>query len=380
MILLKIRILICVSLLFTFCNRKGKSSDLGFSDEKIKIHYSFYSSIDGETLSYNAELSYEFDSLLMYNLLVNDSMLFFKNDYECGFLNLTSKYFDKNIELNELGLPTGNFAEDLFPEFVYNKKYFSDLVSESKNETIIIKKIGQVTLIEKIAKQDIFDETEPIKFLGSSQFICVNNSTNKVFFDYTIANFNMNGLNFIQKEFKSYSYIKNIKDSSINEYNSILNSLKESKVNVTGVNKYIEGKIMPEFVFYNLNNEKFESSSIKKDFVFIEFWYLSCAPCIQNMKSLNNLCAEFEDKNVQFLILNDMDDNIDRINNLKKRLNLNCNLYYQGNEISKKLNITEHPYTLIYDNRTREILYIKTGTNSKYANEVKLFLDSLVSD
>ncbi|MBS1665208.1 MAG: TlpA family protein disulfide reductase [Bacteroidetes bacterium] len=57
----------------------------------------------------------------------------------------------------------------------------------------------------------------------------------------------------------------------------------------------------PSWTASDLNGTDCSLSSLKGKVVVINFWFTSCAPCIQEMPHLNNLVASYKNKDVVFI-------------------------------------------------------------------------------
>tara|TARA_R110000737_G_scaffold270136_1_gene277333 strand:+ start:1365 stop:1889 length:525 start_codon:yes stop_codon:yes gene_type:complete len=60
------------------------------------------------------------------------------------------------------------------------------------------------------------------------------------------------------------------------------------------------GSEFPNFELEELNGSKLSSSSLTGKVVFINLWFTSCVPCIEEMPELNKLAEAYKDK-VEFL-------------------------------------------------------------------------------
>lgn len=378
--LLKFDKVLYIAVITIFCIScyKSRKVDTIKDCNKIKIEYSFYSSLDEELINYQATLTYRCDPLLKYNLVVNDSLLFYKNEAKSGFLNFRTNALENKIETNEIGVPTGNFVEDLFPEFIFNKNYLINFLSDTINKKIEVKKIGYVSLIQKETIQAAENNKELVKFIGSQEYLCYNNVTDEIFFEITVANFDLNDMKFFQKEFKKFRYL-NSELCNLDYYKDRILEAKNADIPKHIEAKNVSPSKIPEFKFRDLNDQIMESKAIVEDFVFMEFWYISCAPCLKNMKSINSIYSRYKSKNIKFLVLNDTDFEIDKIKNIKNKFNLTYDLFYHGDSISRIFEIDEHPFTMIYDNRNKVIIHRKTGINSSYEQEINHILDSLIT-
>lgn len=372
---MKIRLFFIIVTLIYSC--KGYIKVDNDTCKTINIKYSYSSSLDNTNLKYSGTLNYIFDSTIKYNIIVNDSFLFYNYNNRHGALNMITHIIDEKNPIDEAGIPEGTFASGLFPLFIGDSTYINDIRKDTIENTLTAKTIGNVILIERYTNKS-YDIDEMIKFVNSRDYICFNKLSNQVYFESYISNFSISGLAFTQKEFKSYSYPKS-QNCSLNSYDSLINKtieLKHTKA-VTDLSQTLS--TIPNFKYYDLKNKYYDSKNIIEDFTLLEFWYASCAPCLKNMQNLSQLYSSYKNnKKIKFLILNDADLNLEKIKSIKQKYNLNYELYYKGDSLKQILNIQAHPCTIIYNNRNHKIIYKKTGANSNYATDVGLVLDSIL--
>jgi thiol-disulfide isomerase/thioredoxin len=64
---------------------------------------------------------------------------------------------------------------------------------------------------------------------------------------------------------------------------------------------FLQGCPFPEYGFNQLNEEILKISSLKGQLVFVNFWFKSCEPCIEEMPTLVKLSEKYSKKNVKFI-------------------------------------------------------------------------------
>ena len=365
---------IIINLALVYSCKKDETKAIYKECQTINISYSTSSSLEDSELNYHAVLSYKYDSIIQYNLLVNDSILFFSYGYQHGTLDLKKLILDKNNPIDSYGFPTGSSAADLIPLFINDSTYLNDILNDTLENIHNTKTIGNIVLIQHYSNKSYAIDSM-IKFINSNDFICFNRITHNIYFEFSVGNFSIGGFPFTQKDFKTYDYVK--KNCSLENYTASIKQASEIKTNSEPYTKK-ELSIIPDFQFYSLDNKLFKSKKIKQKLVLLEFWYASCAPCLKNMQSLNILYSKYSTDKIKFIVLNDADKNTEKIKNIQQKYDLNYELYYRGESLKNELNIQAHPCTIIYDNYTRKILYKSTGTGGKYVKEVSYALDSLL--
>ena len=63
----------------------------------------------------------------------------------------------------------------------------------------------------------------------------------------------------------------------------------------------IMGRTMPAFEARTLEGTMLSSASMAGKIIVLDFWFMACPPCIAELPELNQLVADYRDKNVIFL-------------------------------------------------------------------------------
>lgn len=63
----------------------------------------------------------------------------------------------------------------------------------------------------------------------------------------------------------------------------------------------VRGKPIPPLTFKTINGESYERTSLSGKIIVINFWFMGCVPCRQEMPALNQLVNEYRGKDVLFL-------------------------------------------------------------------------------
>lgn len=56
---------------------------------------------------------------------------------------------------------------------------------------------------------------------------------------------------------------------------------------------YLVGQSFPSFEITSVDGKQFSNESVKKKWIFINFWFEDCPPCIAELQALNELYADF---------------------------------------------------------------------------------------
>ena len=76
---------------------------------------------------------------------------------------------------------------------------------------------------------------------------------------------------------------------------------QKAKQNYDNWEECVKGHKAPLTSFQTLDGESYEAATLEGKILVINFWGISCAPCIAEMPALNKLVKEYKDKDVLFL-------------------------------------------------------------------------------
>ena len=123
----------------------------------------------------------------------------------------------------------------------------------------------------------------------------------------------------------------------------------------------------------------YNSSSFKAKYVLIEFWYKSCAPCLQNMNNLEKIRRSYDYNQLEVVAINPLDKMSSDLIQKVKKYNKTY-LFLFDSEIPKQtLKLNAYPTTIIYDNSTKKIIFNEAGVGSDYFERIDGLLRNILS-
>ena len=119
-------------------------------------------------------------------------------------------------------------------------------------------------------------------------------------------------------------------------------------------------KKLEKINFQNINNETINLSKFKNSLVIINFWATWCAPCIEEMPSLNELQVNPTFNNLQILPINVGRDSVKKTENFYKKLKLkNLKIYFdQDIQLANKFFLRGLPTTVFVNKKGEEFARI----------------------
>jgi len=119
-------------------------------------------------------------------------------------------------------------------------------------------------------------------------------------------------------------------------------------------------KKLEKINFKNINNEIINLNKFKNSLIIINFWATWCAPCIEEMPSLNRLQSNSIFNNLQILPINVGRDNVEKSKNFFKELKINnLEIYFDKDvELANKFLLRGLPTTVFINKKGEEFARI----------------------
>jgi len=132
------------------------------------------------------------------------------------------------------------------------------------------------------------------------------------------------------------------------------------QINLDNLVIHKDPKKLEKINFKNINNETINLSKFKNSLVIINFWATWCAPCIEEMPSLNELQVNPIFNNLQILPINVGRDSIEKSENFYKKLKLkNLKIYFDKDiQLANKFLLRGLPTTVFVNKKGEEFARI----------------------
>ncbi len=128
------------------------------------------------------------------------------------------------------------------------------------------------------------------------------------------------------------------------------------------------------------NKNEFKLENFSDNVIILDFWYMTCPPCIKSIPQLNNIYKKYESKGVKFFGLNDIDtDSISRTKLIpfRKKKEIKYPIVLIDRSISEKHKVIGYP-TFYIINKSGEIEYSKLGYSENLEKEVDSVLNTIL--
>ena len=166
------------------------------------------------------------------------------------------------------------------------------------------------------------------------------------------------------------AYLTKIKEEKMQE---MMQNLQNQS---TSFDAALKGKPLPDFVFKDILGNTYTPEDIKGKVVVINFWFINCAPCVEEMPELNKLVEEYENNNdVLFLALT-LDEKGSMLNKFLETNVFNYNIIPDSQDyIMNKLQVNSFPTHIVLDKNSNVVF-----TFSGYTPQVgELIKSSIIS-
>lgn len=129
-----------------------------------------------------------------------------------------------------------------------------------------------------------------------------------------------------------------------------------------------------DFRLTDSTGKQWHLSELKGKIVVLNFWFTSCAPCIQEMPELNRLAKEYKDKEVVFLGLTF--NNQVQVDKFLKNRKFEYTILSNSKEVDKQYKVTSWPTSMVID--TNGTIKFITNSSPKIHEDLKAVIDSLL--
>jgi len=134
------------------------------------------------------------------------------------------------------------------------------------------------------------------------------------------------------------------------------------------------GKFYPDFEFYDFKRMPHKISDFKGKILVLNYWFIACKPCREEMPDLNALVEKYKHKEVVFISF--ANDNMEQLTKFLEKNTFNYQLIPDSKQIAKQWNVEAFPTNIILD-KTGKIAFYYAGNKAK---EMKKIIDKLLKE
>lgn len=155
--------------------------------------------------------------------------------------------------------------------------------------------------------------------------------------------------------------------------NSFKQAYKETKDSSKSLIE--KGSLAPDFIATDVIGNQIQLSELKGSVVVLDFWYISCYPCLKAIPELNRLYAKFKERDVTMIGVNTMDSK-DKVFAFSKERNINYSSTYKSAEIASLFGIKAFPTTIVI-NKEGIVEWVEEGWDKGYEKKLEQLLNKL---
>jgi len=144
--------------------------------------------------------------------------------------------------------------------------------------------------------------------------------------------------------------------------------VEDLKLNQKANEKILDvGYMMPNFKAKDINGQLVDLNELKGKVIVLNFWFIKCPPCREEIPELNRLKSDFSNDSIEFISIATDSDN--SIKEFLKEHNFNYR-HISGKNILKDFNNYSYPTNIVL-NAYGEIIYLEIGGRKDIYNQIK---------
>jgi peroxiredoxin len=138
------------------------------------------------------------------------------------------------------------------------------------------------------------------------------------------------------------------------------------------------GKPLTDFDIKDITGKRWKLDDLKGKLIFINYWFVNCKPCVEEIPLLMNLKREFSGSDIVFLAISPIDDK-----DILKQASDKLEFYYhqfskeEAGKITESASVSAYPTYLLIDKKG-VIRYTSTGLSSETVNTLRIEMDKLL--
>ncbi|KGO88166.1 hypothetical protein Q765_03740 [Flavobacterium rivuli WB 3.3-2 = DSM 21788] len=198
-------------------------------------------------------------------------------------------------------------------------------------------------------------------------------------------------LKYSDSVFKLYGYQKYstlaYRDTLSNTFSFVLHKLTEAEMKENDDywtktfkddeenRKKLKGTIIDDLTLTDISGVTHTMQSLQGKIIIIDFWFIKCYACVQEMPELNKLKQQFGTENVAYFGVTF--DKKDKVKKFLEHTKFNFTIVPDGKKLTERFGIKFYPTTLILD-QERQVVYTgDSGALNDRKKEIKKIVRKL---
>ncbi|SFN30317.1 Peroxiredoxin [Chitinophaga sp. YR627] len=134
-------------------------------------------------------------------------------------------------------------------------------------------------------------------------------------------------------------------------------------------------KPAPGFTLLDINGKKWSLKNLKGKVVVLNFWFVTCPPCIQEMPELNGLTKDYQSKDVVFLAMTYNDK--EKVTDFLEAHTFDYNLLVDSHDTDVAYNVTSWPVSFVI-NKEGIIKFVTKGGQATIRQQLTKAIDQVL--
>ena len=130
------------------------------------------------------------------------------------------------------------------------------------------------------------------------------------------------------------------------------------------------------FNFRDIQNKKFKSEDLVGKVIVLNFWFINCPPCRQEIPDLNDLVVQYKDKEVFFIAV--ALDPWSDINDYVSKTPFNYHILPDSRYLADKYGVKSYPTHVVID-KSNKVIFQTTGLGINTVYWVKKSIDQALA-
>jgi len=137
-----------------------------------------------------------------------------------------------------------------------------------------------------------------------------------------------------------------------------------------------DGDVFKPFNFRDSENKKFKAEDLVGKVIVLNFWFINCPPCRQEIPDLNELVKTYKDKEVIFIAL--ALDSWTEIDEFFSKTPFNYHIIPDSKYTAARYNVTAYPTHVVID-KSNNVIFQTAGLASNTIHWVKKSIDQALA-
>ncbi|MFH1050395.1 MAG: TlpA disulfide reductase family protein [bacterium] len=306
--------------------------------------------------------------------LGNEVFSFLSNSF---YIHTDKKLIYKFSEDNHQELFLSNIMSNLIQIYFFNPEKLISLINDTSNRTnfeiinidnkefwkIKLKSPDQNEVSER--QKNILIDKESLLIKGIESMLKVNDEYQSQQIILKNIRFDALGINYMENRFDSLSQIFTFIDGdSITRAN---NQSAETKKPIEKV---------PSFNGYDyVQNKVVKLIEFKSKIILLDFWYLSCPPCIQAIPMINDLYKKYKKQDLVVIGINSKDNPKENshLDNFIKKKNISYPLLFVDKSVDSLYQVKAYPTLYLIDKKGK-VIYYSVGWNESEIDSLEFHI------